>query len=199
LRFALPIFGEYKKLHSIWQITLIAVVTGIVLFALRHKAAQVRYWVANAALLAILLATPGTFSGYKAHSDGEKAQIAKQLQTATPVAALLLKKNDGKTVAIPAGPITPPSDDFKSGFRDYFEKNLPLALLIRMLGLAIGFFRMMGNISYVYYLRQRMNFRADPYWSEILQRLVERSGFNKSRSNEPKNTEYHPCVCTIFP
>ena len=45
----------WAVLHSIWQITLWAVLAGLILFGLRRHTAALRYKVANATLLLIFL------------------------------------------------------------------------------------------------------------------------------------------------
>ena len=54
----------WMVLHVLWQATLIGVVAGLVLVAMRRGPARRRYWMANIARATILLAALGTFIYY---------------------------------------------------------------------------------------------------------------------------------------
>jgi hypothetical protein len=48
------------------------------------------------------------------------------------------------------------------------------------MGVAVFILRLLGGISYIYYLRKRMNFPPDEYWLEMLERLCKKAGLQKS-------------------
>ena len=54
----------WMVVHSVWQATLIAFVSGIAAIVLRKKSARLRYFLHNGALVTVLLAAVVTFSIY---------------------------------------------------------------------------------------------------------------------------------------
>ena len=51
----------WMVIHSLWQATAIAIVSGIAALVVRKKSPQLRYWIHNAALLGVLIAAVVTF------------------------------------------------------------------------------------------------------------------------------------------
>ncbi|MBL7780323.1 MAG: M56 family metallopeptidase [Saprospiraceae bacterium] len=152
----------WTVLHSIWQAGLVALLTGVLLIVLRRKSAKTRYWVANTALLLILLAAAGTFAYYFQYS-------------APPV--LLAETTSGSTQAM-KGATAPvlafQPAEMSAGFNmsAYFNQNLPLVVACWFLGLCVFLLRLLGNVGYVYYLKNHLNFPAEEYWDELLQKLL---------------------------
>lgn len=171
----------WAVLHSIWQITGIALLAGAVLFAARHRTAAFRYGVANAALLAVVVTTAATFV-WQLHSQKpqwHEAKSAWQILHNEGGKTLEAKATDLKTEPLP--PIsTPTLPAAPKTLEEYFYEHQPLVVMLWLLGLAVGLFRLLGHFSYAQVLRSRMNFQVDPYWSEVLGRLCERANFSKN-------------------
>lgn len=165
-------FG-WMVIHSIWQAALIAVVFGFALLLLRRKPAAVRYWVANAALLSVLLAAAGTFWYYYQAPAGISADLNQPPQ---PHPNMGIQPGAAHLFSPAASWQLPENLPATHTFQDYFERNLPFVVVIWFLGMAAFLLHLLGNISFVYYLRRRMNFAADPYWRELLDGLVHKAG-----------------------
>ncbi len=167
----------WTMLHSIWQATLIAVLAGIVLLLLRRQSAQLRYKVANLALLAVLLTSVATFSYYLNTAPVEEHAVVAIKQTVPPAssAKAFFFQSDA-TAASETTPAIAQTNTTK-GFQDYFTEHLPLIVAIWFLGMTVFLCRLLGGISRVYYLRSRMNFHADPYWADVLNKLAIQSKF----------------------
>ncbi len=171
----------WTMLHSIWQATLIAVLTGILLLVLRRHSAQVRYIVANLALLAVLLTSVATFSYYLRSASpvaGAGVVVQQTVSPASPDRAASFQPTTTRTSA----PIMAENNTPK-GFHAYFTEHLPLIVALWFLGMTVFLCRLLGGISRVYYLRHRMNFPADPYWADVLNKLALQSRFNTSRQH----------------
>lgn len=172
----------WTMLHSIWQATLIALLAGILLLVLRRQSAQLRYGVANLALVAILLSAAGTFYYYLQLPPVADSGVVTTQQSVLPVPT---------TAAESTTPIPPPTltdattpavteNNVSTSFRAYFTEHLPLIVAIWFLGMTIFLCRLLGGISNAYYLRHRMNFPTDPYWSDVLNRFASQSNFHKN-------------------
>ncbi len=57
----------YTLLHSLWQEALVSVVAALLLFAMRLRTARLRYLMAYALLLLLLVPPAVTFTGYRAY------------------------------------------------------------------------------------------------------------------------------------
>ena len=161
----------WMVVHSLWQGTAIAFLAGLVNIALRKKSAHLRYVVANVSLFLILAMAVTTFCY---HYDFSK--------TLTQIR--LIPTQDDAVVQILTDIPNPTSETTTplsiQGFKDYFNHNVPLIVTIWILGVAIFMLRLIGGVSYIYYLKSRMNFPTDEYWTDMMQRLAERSGISKS-------------------
>jgi beta-lactamase regulating signal transducer with metallopeptidase domain len=166
--------------HSLWQTTLIAFVTGIILALLRHKAAKTRYRVASLGMSAMLLAASVTFAMYL--FDG--ATPVEQPTTQSVVATV---DNDKiQAIVAPATmpvPVQPTEAKPNQGFAQRFSKindlatqNLPLIVLIWFAGMLLFLLKLLGGLLQVFDLKRRMNFSADAYWADLLQKLTEKVG-----------------------
>lgn len=165
----------WTVLHAIWQVTLIAFIAGILLLALRQKSAQLRYWVANLAMISVLFSAIATFSWYLQTTP----EVVVQTSSA-PGPGLAA----GTTTAVPVlttekPALHPETVSNTVAFSDYFSIHLPLIVLIWFVGMGIFLLRLLGGLLQVYDLRQRMNFHADPYWTDLLNQLAQKSGLRR--------------------
>ncbi len=172
----------WMVIHSLWQATLIALISGVLMLFLRKKAAKIRYIVANVALACVLAASAVTFCMYFDFSNDEgKLTFTPALESGvfdvqnqeSTLAQTLI------TQATPTLNPQPTNAISVEGFKDYFNRNLPLILVFWVLGVALFMLRLLGGLSYIYYLKNRMNFPADEYWMDLIQDLSERAGLKK--------------------
>lgn len=161
----------WMVIHSLWQATAIALLSGVVVIVLRKKPAKVRYWVHNIAMFSVLSAAIVTFSIYYdfGKQPGEMRFIPENNLESEVVAEI-----DNITSSMPTSMLS------MDKFQEYFNHNIPLIVTIWILGVALFMLKLLGGISYVYYLRSRMNFPADEYWIEILEGLKEKVGVKHS-------------------
>ena len=65
------------------------------------------------------------------------------------------------------------------GLRMYFNRNIYLIVTIWVMGVSLFILKLLGGISYVYYLRSRLNFPADEYWLDVVEKLGEKAGVKR--------------------
>ncbi len=171
----------WTVLHSLWQGTLIAFLAGILLIALQRKTAQTRYLVANLALLTLFCTSIGTFFWYLKSTPTD--DFSKEKLEAQAVFGKNENPGFDKNLAAPTLQNVPnpavPETQVLGNFKDYFNQNLPLVVLIWFAGMAIFLLKLMGSIVQVNNLRRRMNFHADPFWADLLEKLGKKSGFRQ--------------------
>jgi beta-lactamase regulating signal transducer with metallopeptidase domain len=167
----------WTVVHSLWQATLIALLSGVVMIALRKKAAKTRYLVSNLALFSVLAAAIVTFFIYFDFTK-EAGQVVFVPDSET-VIETSSRFETSPTLATPTlNPATegPLSMD---GLKAYFNRHIYLIVTIWAMGVALFMLRLLGSISYVYYLKSRLNFPVDEYWQELLDGLKNRVGVAK--------------------
>jgi beta-lactamase regulating signal transducer with metallopeptidase domain/plasmid maintenance system antidote protein VapI len=171
----------WTVLHSLWQGALVALFAGIILMLLRNKSAQLRYLVANFALFSILFLSVCTFVWYRQATpapEKEAFTLAKSPLSGAIAAAVKSPIPAEKQRVMQEK--QPVSEGWTlQTIEGYFNRHLPLVAGIWFLGVLVLLLRLLGSILQVYALRQRMNFPADPYWNNMLDRLILKSGFNQ--------------------
>ncbi|MBK7936972.1 MAG: M48 family metalloprotease [Lewinellaceae bacterium] len=162
----------WMVLHVFWQASAIGIATGLLLNAMRRMPARSRYWVANAALGAILVAALGTFIYY--YEDAPP--VPANGPAIVPASGLAAHPAQTGAALSPAMDTPFLGSAVLSG---YFNRHLPLIVALWSLGLSLFLLRLLGNIGYVCYLKNRLNFPAEEYWQELLDQLVQKSGLSK--------------------
>ena len=160
----------WMVIHSLWQATLIAFVLGILQIVLRKRSARVRYVVSNISLFMVFLLSVATFCY---HYDFSKEPSQLRL-IPTEITTTSQAQTD---ISNPKSDVATPLSI--QGFKAYFNQNIALIVTFWLLGVAIFLLKLMGGISYIYYLKNRMNFPADEYWTEMLARLSEKAGMKQ--------------------
>jgi len=158
----------WMVLHTLWQATLIGFIAGILMVALRHRPARVRYWTANGALLLILLAAVGTFGYYYKSMGLAPLETGHGVlyDSSAPVSA---------NNAIPATDLQRPKNAAEINMANYFSRHLPLIVALWFLGMSMFLLRLLGNIGYIYYLKNHLNFPVEQFWDDLLQGLVRKT------------------------
>ncbi len=165
----------WMVIHSIWQATLIAVVSGIILISMRKKSAQVHYIIANIALFSVLGVALFTFFYYY-NLANQPGQFSFESSNALSVNSLSVNsqiQNAGNELTNQRV-----NELTMSSFKTYFNRNLPLIVSLWLLGVTIFLLRLFGGISYIQYLRRRMNFPPDVYWLELKDKILQKANVN---------------------
>ena len=161
----------WMVVHSIWQATLIALLTGGLNIALRKQSARLRYLVSNVSLFLIMAVSVATFCYYYDFTEEAKQYIL--IPTQESAQATIAANIQQLNTAIIQSPLSIES------FKDYFNHNLPLIVTIWIMGVAIFILKLLGGVSYIYYLKSRMNFPTDEYWESMMHRLAHQAGISK--------------------
>lgn len=155
-------------LQSLWQVLAVAIMAAILLLGFVKKAHS-RYMVSIFALLAIMISSAITFmhywSGYKSSKVG-----LNTLSNANSTSLLETTNAMVKSGAEHFNSLTLQS------VMDYWSQHLELIAIFWFIGAILFTIRLLGGLSYVYYLKNRMNFPADEYWQELMRNIQQRLG-----------------------
>ncbi len=165
----------WMVIHSLWQATAIAIISGIVAIVVRKKSPQLRYWIHNAALLGVMIAAVVTFCMYYDFSKeiGQTIFIPEKLEAATNAPAFVANNQSSIDNSQSGAPLS------MEGLRMYFNRNIYLIVTIWIMGVALFILKLLGGISYVYYLRSKLNFPADEYWLDMIEKLGKKAGVKR--------------------
>lgn len=155
--------------HSLWQAVVVAFMVGIANIVLRKRSAQLRYVLSNLSLLLLFLMSIATFSYY--YDFSKEANEVRFIPTGEANLTFQFISDIEQSTQTPLS---------IAAFKDYFNHNLPLIVAIWVLGVAIFLLKLLGGLSYVYYLKNRLNFPTDEYWQDMMHRLLDKTGLNKA-------------------
>ncbi len=156
-------FG-WTVLHSLWQATLIAIITGFLLLACRKKSANTRYNIAAFGMLSIFVAAVGTF------------WYLYQSNFSTPVAVGLTANLSGIVEGIELEAISTTSIQ---SFQEYFNNHLPLIVTLWLMGATVFFLRLLGGLIYIQHLRNHCIKIMDNVWLDTLSDLSKKLSRDK--------------------
>ncbi len=151
-------FG-WTVLHSLWQATLIAIITGFLLLACRKKSARTRYNIAAFGLFSIFIAAFGTFWYLYQSSFSAPLTAGISANLAAAVEGIELE-------AISAASV--------QGFQNYFNEHLPLIVTLWLMGAVIFFLRLLGGLIYIQHLRHHCIKIMDNIWLDTLSSLSKK-------------------------
>ncbi|MBC7885011.1 MAG: M48 family metalloprotease [Saprospiraceae bacterium] len=170
----------WTVVHSLWQAMLIAVVTGILLLAFRKKTSAFKYRLLAFSMIFVLISSAITFWSYYQWDKGmtDIIEYSSPDLINTVNQSHIITDADQKSIDQ-----TSENSELFSGvnsIKQYVNDHLYLIVLIWFIGLSISLLRLLGGISYVYYLKSRMNFPVDEYWQDMLEKLSSNIRLSKS-------------------
>ena len=151
-------FG-WTVLHSLWQATLIAIITGFLLLIGRKKSANTRYKIAAFGMLSIFISAVSTF------------WYLYQSSVSVPLTAGITANIVEVVEGIEIETISTTS---VQGFKDYFKEHLPLIVTLWLMGAVVFFLRLLSGLIYIQHLRQHCIKIMDNVWLDTLSSLSRR-------------------------
>ncbi len=164
----------WTLVHSLWQAFAIAIITGIALIFLQKKSSKIRYYTANLGLFSVSIAALLTFSLYYDFSKeaGEIIFIQDSSSVLKPITNLEEVSNETQSTNFERGLSW-------KGMKNYCNNNMYLIVTLWFIGVVFFLLKLLGSISYVYYLKNRLNFPVEEYWQETLDKLREKSNLSQ--------------------
>ena len=159
-------FG-WTIIHSIWIGGIIFILSWLLLYVLRNSKANYRYLISVGSLLMFLvLVTIAFFKMYALQS------IQYNLNFPLSENFIILSSN-----LLEASNFSKFTDNFSlSNIENYVNQNIPLMVVIWLLGLLFFSFRFMGGLIYTYRLRSRSNKTQNENFNSIIQQVSKKIG-----------------------
>lgn len=166
----------WTVIHSLWQATAIAILSGILMNVFRRKTAQTKYIVHNVALFVVLLTAITTFGIYfsatNPQSFADLSVVPNLENKATALQPISLKNADFQPSIDKKEASTLPRSI--ENVKTFFDSQIYFIVLIWLLGVSMFLLKLLGGISYIYYLRSQHNFIVDEYWSDMVDELSKK-------------------------
>jgi beta-lactamase regulating signal transducer with metallopeptidase domain len=160
----------WTVINSIWQGILLAFIAGIAVIIFHKKDANFKYTIYSYAQIALLISSFATFL----YIYFQASNLILPQVNINDINTYSNGITDNNTTA--AGDN---SYHLTTNIISYLNSHLPLITLIWIVGLLLSLLRLIGNISYVHYLRSAMNFPADEHWNDILNKFATKLKLNK--------------------
>ncbi len=159
-------------LHSVWQIALMAILLSILMIILKKSSSSIRYYVSVVALLITFLIAVITFiNEYAGYNEDEIT--ATQVFNLTPVEQEFAD-------AVIENTSTDWQSSFLNDFRSYFERNLPLIVVIWNLIVMLLFLKIIGGLAYSQRLKSYQTYSMPEQWEAKLFKLSKKLGIRRS-------------------
>ncbi|MBP6396607.1 MAG: M56 family metallopeptidase [Saprospiraceae bacterium] len=162
----------WTVMHAIWQVALVVLLTAGCQAAIKNMTATMRYAIWVSSLVLILGGSVATFMYYYNLDPAlllleEPTQISVAATSETDLTATLI--------------VSPTKNPFTlSSVVAYVNEHILFIVMLWLVGMIIALIRLLGNIGYVEYLKNKFNFPVDPYWEELLQSLKSKMGISKN-------------------
>ncbi len=176
----------WTLVHTLWQGALFALLTGILLVALRKFSAQARY-VVTVGMLAVFFITVLFTFGKQYEKPLGPVQIAEpswgvapaeETDLRTVLTDNIAKAQGASEPALSESP--PPVESFQQRMVRYFDQHLPLIVTLWLMGVLILQLRFLGQLAFIQRLKNYGASRFPAEWAGRIQVLEERLGIKRS-------------------
>lgn len=168
----------WTLVHATWQATIVALALAIVLFLIRRKSAQIKYFLSFAALLGILLWSGVTFYKsyqYAAQKEALKVQMMSNRDyLRTQLDAFSIETTQPK---VKQTPIDLNLKAIKN--RAFFQRNFPIICTIWLLGLVVLIARLIAGFIFAKRLRTTHLVPFEEEWYNRLNELATKMGVRR--------------------
>lgn len=148
----------WALLHSLWQGIITAVILALVLLLLHRQSAAIRYTVSVIAMLVFIMATIVTFSEEYAANAGSQLTVQKPVVYALGFPAEVISTEN---IRIPS-----PTFLNTGTVTAYFNRHLPLIVLVWAVGIAVLLLRFMGGLAYIQHLKTYKTQNLPEHWQK---------------------------------
>lgn len=162
----------WTVIHSIWQVFIIALAAGLLHTLLRDHKANIRYNALILSMLLIVVSSIATFFYYFNLSPEEMVSGQTLILNNDEV----LSTNQIKSTSAPITQSIWSVENFAS----FVNNNIYIIVMLWLAGMVLALLRLLGNISYVYYLKNNMNFPVDEYWQNTLDTISNKLNLKKT-------------------
>lgn len=164
----------WMLIHSLWQGSIVAILLLIILFAIKSKSAQIKYFISFVALMGITVWSGVTFVKsyrYAAEKQNLKAQIINNPSQFRSI----LKASATNSVSNPIKGI----DQTSLKVRTFFIRHFNAICFVWLVGIMVMLIRFVGGLAYTRRLRSHKLTPITDEWCLILKTLSQKLGVKR--------------------
>lgn len=167
----------WMLIHSLWQGAIIAILLFLVLYFIKKKSAQIKYFLSFAALMGILVWAGITFINAYQYAS-EKQALKTQMLNNPGYLKTILSADDA-----PSGNLNnqqePVINQNTIKFRAFFQRNFHIICLIWFAGMLFMMARFTGGLIYTRRLRTQKLIAISDEWEQIVKSLSHKLGIKR--------------------
>jgi bla regulator protein BlaR1 len=167
----------WMLIHSLWQGAIIAILLFLVLYFIRKKSAQIKYFLSFVALVGIMVWAGITFFNAYQYAS-EKQELKTQLLNNPDYLKNILSMDNAhsNTKSNQHASVINPNT---IKFRAFFQRNFNIICLIWFVGMSFMMVRFTGGLIYTHRLRTQKLSPISNEWEEIVKNLVHKLGIKR--------------------
>ena len=168
----------WTLVHTLWQGTLVALITGFLFLGLKKRSAKIRYVLAVSSLAAILLLSVSTFIRYySGNPDVDKSGISALSSSAKGGGVIDEEMNNYQADELLADETG--IKVFYAKFTDYFNRHFPILITLWFMGILFFLLKLMGGLIYSERIK---HFGTKPFpssWKNTISALKTKMNFKR--------------------
>ncbi|MFT3739537.1 MAG: M56 family metallopeptidase [Breznakibacter sp.] len=149
--------------HSLWQASVVALALFGVLWLIRHKSAQIKYFIAFSSLIGILAWSAATF--VQSYRYAVEKQQAKEKVLHDPLYVRTLLKNIDAHQKANAAPASADTSLNAIKTKAFIQKHFQLICLLWVIGMMFLMCRFMGGLLYSHRLKKSRLIPISGHWA----------------------------------
>jgi bla regulator protein BlaR1 len=167
----------WMLIHSLWQGLIIAILLFLVLYFIRKKSAQIKYFLSFVALVGIMVWAGITFINAYQYASEKQALKTQMLNNPDYLKNILSTDNthSNEQSNQHASVINPNTIKFRA----FFQRNFNVICLIWFVGMLFMMVRFTGGLLYTYRLRTQKLTPISYEWEQIVKNLVHKLGIKR--------------------
>ena len=167
----------WMLIHSLWQGAIIAVLLLLILYFIKKKSAQIKYFLSFAALMGIVVWAGITF--INAYQYASEKQVLKTQILNDPGYLKNLLSSDNTHSNSLNNQETPVINQNTVKFRAFFQRNFNIICLIWLVGMLFMMTRFIGGLIYTQRLRTQNLMPISDEWGQIVKSLSHKLGLKR--------------------
>jgi len=167
----------WMLIHSLWQGAIIAVLLLLILYFIKKKSAQIKYFLSFVALMGIVVWAGITF--INAYQYASEKQVLKTQILNDPGYLKNLLSSDNTHSNSLNNQETPVINQNTIKFRAFFQRNFNIICLVWLVGMLFMVARFIGGLIYTHRLRTQNLMPISDEWGQIVKSLSHKLGIKR--------------------
>ncbi len=167
----------WMLIHSLWQAAIIAILLFLVLYFIKKKSAQIKYFLSFVALIGIMIWAGITFINAYQYASEKQALKTQMLNNPDYLKNILSTDNAHSNKQSNQHASVINQNTIK--FRAFFQRNFNIICWIWFAGMLFMMVRFTGGLIYTYRLRTQKLTPISSEWEQTVKKLLHKLGIKR--------------------